>query len=84
MSYIVIIGQVTQTDKNTIDEQTDGKSILLNLCITQWFMDNVYVREILIIFPLKQTYLFSFDTKVELTLHTIYSSNLTSIDYIPI
>ena len=39
--YIVIIGSIKQTHKNTIDEQTDGKSILLNHCITQWFMDNV-------------------------------------------
>ena len=29
----------TNTQKH-IDEQTDDKSILLNLCITQWFMDN--------------------------------------------
>ena len=47
-------------------------------------MDNVYIREILIIFTLKQMYLFSFDTKVELPLHTIYSCNLISIYYIPI
>ena len=59
MVCIFIIGSVTQTDKHRSDEQTSGKSMLVNLCvITQWLMDNnVYIREVHNIFPLKQTYL---------------------------